>query len=301
MVGVFDVDVSLTLLSKIVLDTKPSPNSFCILLGNNGKLIFYPDSTILNENVSELAKRFYSEAGLETIQSMMSGETGYRSVKIDGKSCYVFYKPFERAEVPGRAMNELGWSAGVIYPEDDIFGDYNRLLYMVLVIVVVGLGLLLISCRIFIHRQFIPIRQLAKSAQRIADGQYDEPIPDIRQVDEVGILQKHFQQLQRSLTTRVGELQHASELLKERGEVLQATYEQAQAADRMKTNFLYNMSDQMMGPVSDITDRVMKISNHANELSDEECNRLVDDIQQRGGTITALLNQLITESEKIMS
>jgi methyl-accepting chemotaxis protein len=301
VVGVFDVDVSLTLLSKIVLDTKPSPNSFCILLGNNGKLIVYPDSTILNENVSELAKRFDSEAGLETIQSMMSGETGYRSVKIDGKSCYVFYKPFERAEVPGRAMNELGWSAGVIYPEDDIFGDYNRLLYMVLVIVVVGLGLLLISCRIFIHRQFIPIRQLAKSAQRIADGQYDEPIPDIRQVDEVGILQKHFQQLQRSLTTRVGELQHASELLKERGEVLQATYEQAQAADRMKTNFLYNMSDQMMGPVSDITDRVMKISNHANELSDEECNRLVDDIQQRGGTITALLNQLITESEKIMS
>ena len=57
----------------------------------------------------------------------------------------------------------------------------------------------------------------------------------------------------------------------------------------------------MMDPVSDITDHVMKISDHANELSDEECNRLVDDIQQRGGTITALLNQLITESEKIMS
>ena len=77
------------------------------------------------------------------------------------------------------------------------------------------------------------------------------------------------------------------------------TYEQTKAADLMKTNFLHNMSDQMMAPVSDITQRVMTISDPASELSEKEVDRLVDEIQDRGGKITALLNQLISDSEKI--
>ena len=97
----------------------------------------------------------------------------------------------------------------------------------------------------------------------------------------------------------MGEMQRASDVLKQRGEELQATYEQAQAGDRMKTNFLYNMSDQMMAPVSDITQHVMTISDPASELSEEETNRLVDEIHDRGGMVTALLNQLFTDSEKI--
>jgi hypothetical protein len=50
-VGVMDVDVSLTLISKILLDAKPSPNSFCTLLKNDGTVIVHPDSTALNKNI----------------------------------------------------------------------------------------------------------------------------------------------------------------------------------------------------------------------------------------------------------
>ena len=301
IVGSFDVDVSLTMLSKIMLERKPSPNSFSVLLGKNGELIVFPDSAFLNKNAFELAKEYDNNAELDALKAMMSGETGYMSVRIEGKDCYVFYKPFERTDDAGRALTGLGWSVAIIYPEDDILGDYNRLHNMVLVIAVIGLILLLISCRLFIHRQFVPLQQLAKAAQRIAEGSYDEPIPESHRHDEVGILQRHFQQMQQSLSTRMGELQHASDILQERGEKLQAAYEQAKAGDRMKTNFLYNMSDQMMTPVCDITDRVMTICEYGGELTDEESNRLVDGIQQRGETITALLNQLIHDSEKIMT
>lgn len=301
IIGTFDVDVSLTLLSKIMLEGKPSPNSFSVLLGKSGQLIVFPDSTFLNKNAFELAEKYDNNAERDVIQSMMAGETGYEFVRMDGVGCYVFYKPFKRSDESGRALTGLGWSAAVIYPEGDIFGDYNRLLHMVVIIAIIGLLLLLVSCCLFIHRQFLPLRQLAKSAQRIAEGSYDEPIPDSRRQDEVGSLQKHFQQMQRSLSTRVNEMHHASEILQERREVLQMAYEEAQAGDRMKTSFLYNMSDQMMTPVSDIVDRVLTISEHANEITDEESNRLVDEIKQRGGTITALLNQLIIDSEKIMT
>ena len=159
---------------------------------------------------------------------------------------------------------------------------------------------MLLSCYFFIHRQLLPLRQLEKSAHRIAEGYYDEPIPDSRQQDEVGRLQRHFQQMQQSLSTRMGEMQQLSDTLKQRGEELQATYEQAQAADRMKTNFLYNMSDQMMAPIGGIYQGVKTISDRGGELSEEDINLLVEEIQKQGEKVTDLLNQLIKDSEKIM-
>ena len=81
---------------------------------------------------------------------------------------------------------------------------------------------------------------------------------------------------------------------------MQATYEQAEAADRMKTNFLYNMSDQMMAPVNGIAKSAITMSDHCNELSEEDIDRLVGDIQHRGDKVTALLNKLIENSEKLI-
>ena len=262
-VGTMAIDVSLALVSKILLEAKPSPNSFCTLLRKNGSVIIHPDSSILNQNILVLAK--------------------------------------ERAYVTGRSMEELGWSVGIVLPEKDIFGDYIQLHYIVLLIAVVGLLLLLLSCYFFIHHQLIPLRQLEKSAQRIAGGYYDEPIPECRRKDEVGHLHRHFQEMQHSLATRMGEMQQLYETLKERGEELQSSYEQAQAADRMKTNFLYNMSDQMMAPIGDIFKSVKTISDRRNELTEEDTDKLVDEIQDRGDKVTALLNQLIKDSEKIMN
>ena len=97
----------------------------------------------------------------------------------------------------------------------------------------------------------------------------------------------------------MGELQQLSDTLKERGEVLQAAYEQAQGADRMKMNFLYNMSDQMMAPVKSILESVKTIGKHGSELTDEDTNEMVDEIMRRGEKVTALLNQLIADSERL--
>ena len=267
--GMLVSDVSLTLLSKIVLEAKPSPNSYCTLIGNNGTLIVHPDSSVLNQNMFTLANKAEDPAMKEIVQAMMEGDKGYRHIKLDGK-------------------------------EDDIFGEYNELLYIVLIIAVVGLALLLLLCQTFIHRQLLPLRLLAKSAHRIAKGYYDEPIPSSKQQDEVGRLQKHFQQMQQSLATRVGEMKQLTDTLQERGDALQTTYEQAQVAEQMKTSFLYNMSNQMMAPARGIYTNVMTISKNYKELTDETTNQLVDEIHYRGEKITELLNQLISDSEKQM-
>lgn len=297
--NVLAIDVSLALLSKIVLEVKPSPNSTCALLGEDGTVIIYPKSDMLNQNLIALAEKYYHPSVIDAAEAMLAGETGYKKMTLRGKTCYAFYKPFKQAEVTGRAITDLGWSAGIIYPEEDIFGSYNRLLYTVLIIAIVGLGLLLLFCRLFIHRQLLPLRRLGESAQLIAEGHYDEPIPESRQQDEVGRLQNHFHAMQQSLAAHMGEMQHLTDTLKERGEVLQAAYEQAQGADRIKTNFLYNMSDQMMAPVKTILQSVKTISSNSDGLTDEDTNKMVDEIMRCGEKVTALLNQLIADSEKL--
>ena len=298
-VGVMAVDVLLKRLSEIVLEAKPSPNSFCTLLGKNGSYIVHPDTNKLSQtNVLAISEKGMDASARKAAQAMVAGKTGYQSVKMNGKDCYVFYKPFERADVPGRSMVNLDWSVGIVYPENDIFGDYNSLLYLVLVIAVVGLLLLLLLCWSFIHRQLLPLRLLANAAQRIADGHYDEPIPDTRQKDEVGRLQKHFQHMQQSLSAHVGEMNRLTTALQERGEFLQQTYEQAQEAERMKTNFLYNMTNEMTTPVNNISHDVKTISIRCNDMEEDETNRLVKDIQRHGDKVTGLLNQLISDSER---
>lgn len=297
-VGFLRADVSLSMLSKIVLEAKPSPNSYCTLLGENGSYIVHPDGRKLNHNVFEWHKEGYDPSVKEAAQAMVDGETGYKYVSMDGNDYYVFYKPYERAEVPGRIMTNLGWSAGIVYPEDDIFGEYNNLLYMELLISIVGLLLLLLFCQTFIQHQLLPLRMLSRSAQRISEGHYDQLIPASTQHDEVGRLQNHFLEMQQRLAKHVGEMEQLTETLKERGEVLQAAYEQAEIADRMKTNFLYNMSNQIITPINGIYSNVMFISEHFEELTEEKTNQLVDEIHLRGERITDLLDQLITESER---
>ena len=298
-VGVMGVDVSLKMLSRIILETKPSSNTYCALLEEDGSFIVHPDSSKLHHQTIFAETDDKEDPTVkDAIKAMVSGETGYRLFHKNGNDYYVFYKPFLRSAVPGRSMENLGWSVGIIYLEEDIFGDYNRLLYYVLGIAIGGLLLLFVLSRAIIHRQLLPLRLLTKSAQHIAEGNYNEVIPDSQQHDEIGSLQNHFQQMQQSLATNIGELEELSITLDKRGKELRAAYEQAQRADRLKTTFLHNMTDQMLGPANAIFTDVTTLCDFKEGTKKRDTKQLADDIMQQGKTIAELLNNLLHLSEE---
>ena len=291
--GVVGVDMKLSLLSQIVSATKPSANSYCVLLDSDGTFIVRPSG---NKSFLQTAFSLYgddADVG-EAVKAMVSGETGYKPFRLNGIDYYVFFKPFKRSAVPGRSMEKLEWSVGIIYPEDDIFGDYNSLSTYVLAVAVVGLLLLFFCCRVMIHRQLKPLLMLTASAQRIAKGKYNELIPDSRQADEVGRLQDNFQKMQQSLSTSIGELEQLKTTLQQHGEDLDVAYNQAQKADRMKTAFLHNMTNQMIGPAEAIDRDVSALCN--DKVGNQDISQLSDDIQQKGNTIAELLDNLINIS-----
>jgi methyl-accepting chemotaxis protein len=85
--------------------------------------------------------------------------------------------------------------------------------------------------------------------------------------------------------------------LRQRGEVLQTAYEQAKEADRVKTAFLHNMTNQMLPPVNAIGQSVSALCDNYGDMEREEADRLVADILHQGTTIADLLDNLLNSSE----
>lgn len=297
LAGYVSTDVSIGLLSRIVAQTKPSENSFCVLLDSMGNFIVHPDAErLMQQSAIEISKANADSDVTEAVQAMISGQTDYRSFHLWGTDYYVFFKPFSRSSVRGRAIGHLGWSAGIIYPERDIFGDYNNLQYYVLVISIIGLLLTFLLSHAVIKSRLKPLLMLTSQAQHIAAGNFSEPIPDSKHIDEVGRLQDNFQLMQRSLATQIDELESLKNTLYQRCEGLRKAYDQAKKADRMKTSFLHNMTNQMMEPAVAIEQDVQQLCSQ----SDRDTAQLVSDVQKKGKAITELLKNLISMSDDEM-
>ena len=297
LAGYVSTDVSIGLLSRIVAQTKPSENSFCVLLDSVGNFIVHPDAEqLMQQSAIEISKANADSDVTEAVQAMISGQTDYRTFRLWGTDYYVFFKPFSRSSVRGRAIGHLGWSAGIIYPERDIFGDYNNLQYYVLVISIIGLLLTFLLSHAVIKSRLKPLLMLTSQAQHIAAGNFSEPIPDSKHIDEVGRLQDNFQLMQRSLATQIDELESLKNTLYQRCEGLRKAYDQAKKADRMKTSFLHNMTNQMMEPAVAIEQDVQQLCSQ----SDRDTAQLVSDVQKKGKAITELLKNLISMSDDEM-
>lgn len=138
-----------------------------------------------------------------------------------------------------------------------------------------------------IHRQLKPLSMLTESAQKIAKGNFKEQIPVSPHNDELGHLQNNFGQMQQTLAGQIGELETLTATLKQHGEGLRKALDNAKAADRMKTVFLHNMTNQMVEPAETICSDVIKMCD-GNERTSLSAN-----ILQNGETIAELLDNLL--------
>ncbi len=285
-VGVFSVGISLDWLSKVVSDAKPFPNSHSMVMGQRtGQVIVHPQ-----ENKEKHAHAFQpSENGQdesirETTKAMMAGETGYRQIRLDGANHYIFYEP----------LTDMKWSVAIVCPDEDFFGPYNDIMFYGIAIAIACLMAMSFMLPWLCRKRLMPLTRLAAQAQHIAAGNYNgEPLPLSTRKDEVGRLQNDFRTMQKSLTEHISETERLSALLNQRNEELQTAYEQAREADRVKSAFLQNMSDQMVAPVKTIVQAVDTIGQSYATMEQEENSRLVDSIQENADQIGEILNEIL--------
>ena len=196
-IGVINTSLSLNWLSQTISAVKPYPNSYSIMIGRGGTYFVHPDSTkITRQTIFTQTLENPDTAMVSLGHAMQRGEEGMRHMNVDGKDCYVFYKP----------LGKTGCSMAIVCPESDIFSGFDRLRHTVMAIVCVGL---LVMLWVFIHiitRELKPLRRLAHEAETIASGQFDTQLPDFQRTDEIGQLSHSFGNMQQSLVRYIEEL-----------------------------------------------------------------------------------------------
>lgn len=290
-VGVIAVGLSVDLLSQIVFETKPSPNSYCVLLANDGTYIIHPKhEKLVGQNVFTQPEVAESPTALQAAKAMVQGGTGNQSFKMNDFTWYLFYKPFVRNSVRGGATNTLNWSIATIYPKDDVFGEYNHLVVHVLGIVLIALLVFYMLCKRAIRKQMKPLVYLTESAERIAEGHYDETIPNVKRDDEVGEFYKHFQVMQQALAADIAKQEGQRTTMREHHEKIQKVYQQIQEDDQVKTTFLHNVTNKMIAPAESINNSVTNLCDHYDVITLAEADKEVNNIKQQSETIFELLS-----------
>ena len=104
--------------------------------------------------------------------------------------------------------------------------------------------------------------------------------------------------MQQSLAVNIGEMEQQKVTLQKRADELKKAYNDIKKADRMKTAFLHNMTNQMITPAAQIDKDVSTM--FASTTSTDSMLGLTEDVQKNGEAITKLLNDLINMSEEEM-
>ena len=201
VICVINTSLSLNWLSQTISAVKPYPNSYSIMIGRGGTYFVHPDSTKITRETIFTKTLLEPDTALTALgHAMQRGEEGMKQMTIDGQDCYVFYKP----------LADTGWSMGIVCPESDIFGGFDRVRHAVMGIVVVGLLLMLYIFIKVITRELSPLRRLADEAETIASGNFETQLPDIQRTDEIGQLSQSFAGMQKSLVKYIDELKNTT-------------------------------------------------------------------------------------------
>ena len=290
-VGVMALGMSVNLLSQVVLENKATPNSYNVLVAHDGAYIVHPLRERLDgQNIFKVPEVAESPTAVYAAKVLTKGSSGEMSFKMSGETWYMFFKPFVRTDIPGRSTEAISWNIASIYPKSDIFGEYNHLVLHVMYIVLVGLLIFYVMCRMVIRKQLQPLAYLTVSAGRIAEGHYDERIPDMKRDDEVGVFVQHFQTMQKALEADIRQQQQLSATLQERHEELQRMHRQIIEDDNVKNTLLHNVTNRMIAPSTSIRDSVNTLCDRYQYITLEEAVKEIDNIRRQSETMRDLLS-----------
>ena len=296
-VGVITVGLFINLLSEIVLETKPSPNSYSILLSNDGSYFIHPNrENLRGQTVFDQPEVVESPTALAAAKAMLQGESGEMTFKMNDKNWYLFYKPFVTTSMPGRYLNTIGWSVGTVYPYEDIFGEYNNLVYDVLGILLVALLVFFLLCKRVINKQVKPLVYLTESAERIANGHYDESFPNVNRNDEVGVFYHHFQLMHKALVDDITKQEEQKVTMSKHHEVLEKRYQQIQDDEQVKARFLHNVTNNLIAPAESIDNSAKTLCDHYGDITLTEAKKIQANIQQQSKTIIELIGHYFNVS-----
>jgi signal transduction histidine kinase len=287
-VGIISSDISLTRLSKDISQEKPYPNSYIVMIDQDGRYFVHPDSTkLFTQTIFDNANPQEHPDIIALGHEMTSGNQGRMNVVINGKPSIVCYKP-----VPSTT-----WSIAIVCPDSDVLAGYHRLTRIVVPLLVVGLLVILFFCYHTVSQTTRPLNELLEKSQSVAEGNMEVYIPRTKRIDVVGRLQNSFATMLQSLNFHMGIVRYSSEQTQLRNEELAKATRLVEEADRQKTAFIQNVTHQIRTPLNIIMGFAQILSSQESALPEEELKSIATTMDYNSKLLNRMLTMLFDSSE----
>lgn len=134
--AIFTADVSLDWLTELVESVKVYPSAFNMVVSRSGQIMVCPAETlVMSHTVYDLAAATGDSATFAAInRSMLDGDAGNATVKLEGKVHYMFFD----------SVNRTGWAMSIVIPHDEIYGSIERLGKIVSLLMILGIGMIIL-------------------------------------------------------------------------------------------------------------------------------------------------------------
>jgi HAMP domain-containing protein len=213
-------------------------------------------------------------------------QSGYRKLVHDDREMFIFMQP----------LGDRPFVLTAVCPAEDVYGRYSRMQWFLWFRGMAGVVILLIVLYTVVGRHLRPLHWLADSAQSIASGNLDTPIPDTHHEHEAGRLQNSLAKMQQALKAYMTEMQQKQVTLSKQNTDLKAAYAEVQAYEEKKSNFVRDMTTQMARPVERLCQEAETICRNATSMTREEMAQRQTVIIKDSETITQLLDKLMKET-----
>ena len=157
--------------------------SYNCIIDRNGRYVLHPDRDRMLKDTLDAKVTF-------------KGKEGTVSAIVDGVPSWIFYRHLKYVE----------WTVMMVVPENLIQRHGRMLNTIILLVMLIGLAAIYLFCRQQIRKVTSPLHRFARSAEEVAKGNFNTPLPDIRDDDEIRLLRDSFGNMQQSLSRYIDEL-----------------------------------------------------------------------------------------------
>ncbi len=196
-IGVLTADLPIEWLSEVVNEIKPYKSSYNLMVGKDASYIVHTDpERILRETIFTATYNMEDTTVFHIGREMVSGRRGSQLLENDDTTSLVFYTP-----VPSS-----GWSVAMVCPLRDVYRETKRMGYTLAIILFIIQLLLFVIINYVIGKMTEPLKSFSESARKIAEGDFNAPLPEIESEDEMRMLKDSFHHMQVSLTDYIDRL-----------------------------------------------------------------------------------------------
>lgn len=224
-VGYLRLDIFLEAFTDFINELTLFQTGYAYLMNNNGILVAHPNHEIRMYN----DVRKYAEAkniNYDQILTRASKElSGTGEITVDNVRFFVYFKRMEHSN----------WTLVVLCPFHEVYNSISRVSDLILICCFSCLILLFWLVIRIIKHLFYPLKQFSAVTRTIADGDFNVPIPEVGNNDEIQELRESFVYMQQKIVESIENLK-ISTIEKEKIE------SEMRVAQRIQERFLPSIS-----------------------------------------------------------